>query len=316
MILRSPDKLSCSCLHIQAGGTYWVARVHMGCKRPLGAITGIYALGMRGVHAFVSSTASHASRAAPCGIHRSAAATVRTSISTRQQTRFYAAGTSMSANGEGRKKVVFLGTPDIAASSLELLLEASRQGKGGGFDVVRAVSNPPARAGRKKVLQPSPVQALAESEGVPVLTPATARDEEFLAELEGLQPDLCVTAAYGQFLPRRFLDIPKFGTLNVHPSLLPLYRGASPVQRCLEAGDAQTGVTVAFTVLKMDSGPVVRQTVRERVRPEFGTCRLSWAPAVRSSGPATCSCSSFFARTAVGARAVVHKRSSVSCYSC
>ncbi|CAM9574356.1 unnamed protein product, partial [Hapterophycus canaliculatus] len=218
---------------------------------------------MRGAHAFVSSTSSHASRASSCRIHR-IAASVRTSTSfSRQKTRFHAAGTSMSTDSGARKKVVFLGTPDIAASSLELLLKASRQGKGGGFDVVRAVSNPPARAGRKKVLQPSPVQALAESEGVPVMTPATARDEEFLTELEGLQPDLCVTAAYGQFLPRRFLDIPKFGTLNVHPSLLPLYRGASPVQRCLEAGDAQTGVTVAFTVLKMDSGPVVRQSVRE-----------------------------------------------------
>lgn len=168
----------------------------------------------------------------------------------------------MSTESAGRKKVVFLGTPDIAASSLELLLEASRQGKGGGFDVVRAVSNPPARTGRKKVLQPSPVQALAERDSIPVMTPATARDEEFLAELEGLEPDLCITAAYGQFLPRRFLDIPKFGTLNVHPSLLPLYRGASPVQRCLEAGEEKTGVTVAFTVLKMDAGPVVRQTVR------------------------------------------------------
>lgn len=169
----------------------------------------------------------------------------------------------MSTDSAGRKKVVFLGTPDIAASSLELLIEASRQGKGGGFDVVRAVSNPPARTGRKKVLQPSPVQALAERESVPVMTPATARDEEFLAELEGLEPDLCITAAYGQFLPRRFLDIPKYGTLNVHPSLLPLYRGASPVQRCLEAGDTKTGVTVAFTVLKMDAGPVVKQMVRD-----------------------------------------------------
>ena len=187
-----------------------------------------------------------------------------TALKQHQQTRCCASAATMSTDSAGRKKVVFLGTPDIAASSLELLMEASRQGKGGGFDVVRAVSNPPARTGRKKVLQPSPVQALAERASIPVMTPATARDEDFLAELEGLEPDLCITAAYGQFLPRRFLDIPKFGTLNVHPSLLPLYRGASPVQRCLEAGDAKTGVTVAFTVLKMDAGPVVRQTVRER----------------------------------------------------
>lgn len=167
-------------------------------------------------------------------------------------------------NTHPRKKVVFLGTPDVAALSLDLLLEASRQDQADGFDVVRVVSNPPARTGRKKVLQPSPVQALAETEGVPIMTPVTARDEIFLTELEDLQPDLCITAAYGQFLPQRFLDIPKYGTLNVHPSLLPRYRGASPVQRCLEAGDAETGVTVAFTVLKMDAGPIVRQTVRRK----------------------------------------------------
>lgn len=225
----------------------------------LGTITGIYALGMRGVCAFVPHVSRFASAPSFTRIHA-----VPATWTHHQHTRCRAAATAMSTDSARRKKVVFLGTPDIAASSLELLLEASRQGKGGGFDVVRAVSNPPARAGRKKVLQPSPVQALAERESIPVMTPATARDEEFLAELEGLEPDLCITAAYGQFLPRRFLDIPKFGTLNVHPSLLPLYRGASPVQRCLEAGEAKTGVTVAFTVLKMDAGPVVRQTVRER----------------------------------------------------
>mmetsp|Transcript_1304 Transcript_1304/g.3337 ORF Transcript_1304/g.3337 Transcript_1304/m.3337 type:complete len:244 (+) Transcript_1304:545-1276(+) len=71
--------------------------------------------------------------------------------------------------------------------------------------------------------------------------------------------DLCITAAYGCFLPRRFLDIPKFGTLNIHPSLLPKYRGAAPVQRTLEAGDPVAGVSVLFTVLKMDAGPIVRQ---------------------------------------------------------
>lgn len=238
----------------------------MGCTRlatrlelGLGTFTGICALGMRGVCAFVPHASRFASVPSFTRIHVPA-----TALTQHQHTRCCASAAVMStADSAGRKKVVFLGTPDIAASSLELLIEASRQGKGGGFDVVRAVSNPPARTGRKKVLQPSPVQALAERESIPVMTPATARDEEFLAELEGLEPDLCITAAYGQFLPRRFLNIPKFGTLNVHPSLLPLYRGASPVQRCLEAGDAKTGVTVAFTVLKMDAGPVVRQTVSE-----------------------------------------------------
>jgi len=120
-------------------------------------------------------------------------------------------------------------------------------------------------------LTPSPVHALAEAEGIPLLTPPNAKDEEFLSTLAELEPDLCITAAYGCFLPQRFLDLPKHGTLNIHPSLLPLYRGAAPVQRCLEAGDAVTGVTVAFTVLAMDSGPVLRQVERPLTGDETAT---------------------------------------------
>lgn len=160
------------------------------------------------------------------------------------------------------KKVVFLGTPSVAARSLELLLDGQQAGAGGGFEVVAVVSQPPAKTGRKMKLTPSPVHTLAEERGVPLLTPPNAKDTKFLDALEALSPDLCITAAYGCFLPQRFLDSPKYGTLNIHPSLLPLYRGAAPVQRCLEAGDAVTGVTVAFTVLAMDAGPVLRQEER------------------------------------------------------
>lgn len=198
----------------------------------------------------------------------------RTSAASTKPRCFVLTPTSMASDGsidgsEGeKKKIVFLGTPYEAAISLELLLQASRDNgtQGPGFEIVRVVSNPPARAGRQKTRTPCPVQSLAENEGIAVMTPITARDEAFLEEFEALQPDLCITSAYGQFLPQRFLNIPKFGTLNVHPSLLPRYRGASPVQRCLEAGETETGVTVAFTVLKMDAGPIVRQKVRENLR--------------------------------------------------
>jgi methionyl-tRNA formyltransferase len=171
---------------------------------------------------------------------------------------------SMPAKAEGggggeTRRIVFLGTPAVAARSLELLLEASRAGEGGGFEVAAVVSQPASRSGRKKTLTPSPVAQLAASEGIELLTPANAKEETFLSRLAELKPDLCVTAAYGCFLPHRFLDTPRLGTLNVHPSLLPLYRGAAPLQRCLEAGDGVAGVTVAFTVLKMDAGPVLRQ---------------------------------------------------------
>eukprot|EP00640_Fibrocapsa_japonica_P001255 CAMPEP_0113935962 /NCGR_PEP_ID=MMETSP1339-20121228/2974_1 /TAXON_ID=94617 /ORGANISM="Fibrocapsa japonica" /LENGTH=408 /DNA_ID=CAMNT_0000938269 /DNA_START=56 /DNA_END=1282 /DNA_ORIENTATION=- /assembly_acc=CAM_ASM_000762 len=162
--------------------------------------------------------------------------------------------------GSDPKRVVFLGTPPVAARSLELLLDASKSGRGGGFEVSAVVTQPPARSGRKKRLTPSPVHQLAEAQGIPVLTPEKAKDEDFLQALrEDINPDLCITAAYGQFLPTKFLNIPKFGTLNIHPSLLPLYRGASPVQRSLQDGVAETGVSVLFTVLKMDAGPIVRQ---------------------------------------------------------
>lgn len=87
-----------------------------------------------------------------------------------------------------------------------------------------------------------------------------ANDPEFLDELQNnIKPDLCITAAYGQYLPKRFLAAPTFGTVNIHPSLLPRWRGASPVQRSLEAGDNPVGVSVLFTVSKMDAGPIIRQ---------------------------------------------------------
>ena len=92
-----------------------------------------------------------------------------------------------------------------------------------------------------------------------MLTPEKATDPSFLDELESLKPDLCITAAYGCYLPKRFLSLPPLGTLNIHPSLLPLYRGASPVQRSLESGDEKIGVSVLYTVKKMDAGPVLKK---------------------------------------------------------
>jgi folate-dependent phosphoribosylglycinamide formyltransferase PurN len=165
---------------------------------------------------------------------------------------------------DSRKKIVFLGTPEVAARSLKRLIEASRADDST-FDLTAVVSNPPAKSGRKKQLQPSPVQALAEEEGIPVLTPTGLLKKyedsaEFLEKMREMAPDLCITAAYGQFLPKSFLCIPKHGTLNIHPSLLPKFRGASPVPRALEEGVAVTGVSVLFTVFEMDAGPIAAQT--------------------------------------------------------
>ena len=169
------------------------------------------------------------------------------------------------------KRVVFLGTPDVAAESLQILHNAAKDGTL--FELVAVVSQPPAPAGRNKKLTNSPVHDLAVRLQIPLHTPENAKDDAFLTMLEALQPDLCITAAYGNFLPKRFLDIPKLGTLNIHPSLLPKYRGAAPVQRCLENGDQLSGVTVAETILKMDAGPILHQVkvpvVRNVKAPEF-----------------------------------------------
>jgi len=179
---------------------------------------------------------------------------------------------AVSAAGTPEKqRLVFLGTPDVAASALEAILDAAAE-PDALFEVHAVVSQPgkPRGRGRSKSADtpppPSPVAAAALARGVPperVLCPAKANEEDFLERLRDLRPDLCVTAAYGNFLPTKFLDVPRLGTLNIHPSLLPEFRGAAPVQRALERGVERTGVTVAYTVLEMDAGPVAARSVRE-----------------------------------------------------
>lgn len=172
--------------------------------------------------------------------------------------RLYSQLNSESA-AETRKRIVFLGTPEVAATSLEKVFEASQQ-PASTFQVVGVVTQPPRRRKRKGKVEPSPVGKMAEELGLYIMSPEKANDPLFLEELEQqIKPDVCITAAYGQYLPKRFLAAPTFGTVNIHPSLLPRWRGASPVQRSLEAGDNPVGVTVLFTVSKMDAGPIIAQ---------------------------------------------------------
>jgi len=147
-------------------------------------------------------------------------------------------------------RIVFLGTPDVAATTLATLHEKET--------IVGVVTQPPRRRKRKGKLEDSPVGAMAKELGLPLLTPESVKEDEFMQEFTALKPDLCITAAYGQYLPRKFLATPRLGTLNIHPSLLPAYRGASPVQRSLQYG-SPTGVSVLYTVQKMDAGPIVAQ---------------------------------------------------------
>ncbi|WP_336923234.1 methionyl-tRNA formyltransferase [Aquipuribacter sp. SD81] len=155
-------------------------------------------------------------------------------------------------------RVVLAGTPQVAVPSLEALL-ASRH------DVVGVVTRPDARAGRGRRARPSPVRALADERGLPVLQPVSPRELEFLDALARLRPDCVPVVAYGALVPRAALDVPRLGWVNLHFSVLPAWRGAAPVQHALLAGDDVTGATVFRLDEGMDTGPVLA-TMTERLR--------------------------------------------------
>jgi methionyl-tRNA formyltransferase len=148
-------------------------------------------------------------------------------------------------------KVVFMGTPPFSVPSLQTLL--------GAYNVVGVVTQPDRPAGRGRQLQPPPVKVAAEAAGIPVYQPASLRREEATVPLREWQPDLIVVAAYGQILRPNVLDLPPHGCLNVHASLLPRWRGASPIQHAILAGDAETGVSLMKMDAGMDTGPVYVQ---------------------------------------------------------
>ncbi|KHG07181.1 Methionyl-tRNA formyltransferase [Gossypium arboreum] len=163
-----------------------------------------------------------------------------------------------------KKSLVFLGSPQVSATVLDALFNASAA-PSSSFEVTAIVTQPPSRRDRGRKVMPSPVAQYALDRGFPsdlIFTPERAGEETFLSNLRALQPELCITAAYGNILPTKFLNIPPLGTVNIHPSLLPLYRGAAPVQRALQDGVKETGVSLAFTVRALDAGPVI---ARERI---------------------------------------------------
>ena len=157
-------------------------------------------------------------------------------------------------------RIVFMGTPDLAAISLEALLAAPA------VRIVAVATQPDQPKGRGLKLQPSPVKQIAVREHLPVLQPQRARDEQFIEKLRGLKPDLIGVAAYGQILPAGILELPRFGCLNVHTSLLPKYRGAAPIQWAILNGDAETGVTIMKMNAGLDTGDIVAQ-VRTPILP-------------------------------------------------
>nr|AKF43275.1 protein pigment defective 194 [Francoa sonchifolia] len=173
---------------------------------------------------------------------------------------FRATSLSSSLDSSSRKKpIVFLGSPQVSATVLDALFSESAA-PNSNFEVAAIVTQPASRRDRGRKVMPSPVAQHALDRGFPsdlIFTPERAGEEPFLSDLRALQPELCITAAYGNILPTKFLKIPPLGTVNIHPSLLPLYRGAAPVQRALQDGVTETGVSLAFTVRALDSGSVI-----------------------------------------------------------
>ena len=156
-------------------------------------------------------------------------------------------------------KVVFAGTPEAAVPSLEAVVASHHE-------LVAVVTRPDAPAGRGRRLEASPVRRRAEELGIPVLTPATVRDEAFLHTLRELAPDACPVVAYGNLIPQVALDIPRYGWINLHFSLLPAWRGAAPVQHALMAGDEVTGASTFLIEKGLDTGPVFG-VMTETIRP-------------------------------------------------
>lgn len=151
-------------------------------------------------------------------------------------------------------RIVFAGTPEFAAEHLKALLDSP-------YQIVAVYTQPDRPAGRGQKLMPSPVKQLAVAHDIPVFQPPTLRNEDAQAELAALEPDLMVVVAYGLILPQAVLDIPRLGCINSHASLLPRWRGAAPIQRAVEAGDAESGVTVMRMEAGLDTGPMLLKVV-------------------------------------------------------
>ncbi len=151
-------------------------------------------------------------------------------------------------------RVVFWGTPEFAIESLKTLINSKH-------DIVAVVTQPDKPKGRGKKVQSPPVKVVAQQYGIPVLQPEKVKNNKELYEkLKSLNPDIFVVVAYGKILPEEVLELPKYGTINVHASLLPEYRGAAPIHRAIMEGKKKTGVSIMRLVRELDAGPVYSQS--------------------------------------------------------
>ncbi|AQQ53767.1 methionyl-tRNA formyltransferase [Planococcus lenghuensis] len=149
-------------------------------------------------------------------------------------------------------RILFMGTPAFSVPILRMLKEE-------GYDIVAAVTQPDRPVGRKKVLTPPPVKKEAERLGIPVLQPERVRNPDELQQVLALAPDLIITAAFGQILPKELLEAPELGAINVHASLLPEYRGGAPIHQAVIDGKEETGVTIMYMAEALDAGDIISQ---------------------------------------------------------
>lgn len=164
-----------------------------------------------------------------------------------------------------KKKIVFMGTPDFAVPVLQQIIQD-------GYEVIAVVTQPDRPKGRKKVLTPPPVKVEAEKHQIPVYQPEKIKEATEYEKIISLKPDLIVTAAFGQILPKPLLDAPKFGCINVHASLLPKLRGGAPIHYSIIQGHEKTGVTIMYMVEKLDAGDMLTQVeVKIEERDHVGT---------------------------------------------
>lgn len=157
-------------------------------------------------------------------------------------------------------KIIFAGTPEFATAPLQALLDSKHQ-------VIAVYTQPDRPAGRGRKLTASPVKQLAEEHQIPVFQPSSLRDETAQKELANLNADLMIVVAYGLLLPLEILQAPKLGCLNIHASLLPRWRGAAPIQRAIEAGDAKTGITIMQMDIGLDTGDMLHK-IATKILPE------------------------------------------------
>ena len=151
-------------------------------------------------------------------------------------------------------KIVYMGTPDFAVPPLAALVKA-------GYEVTAVITQPDKLKGRGKTLLPTPVKEEAMKHEITVYQPQKVRDPEFVEVLKNLAPDMIVVAAFGQIIPKEILDMPKYGCINIHASLLPKYRGAAPIQQAVIDGEKESGVTIMKMGMGLDTGDMISQAV-------------------------------------------------------